>query len=66
MSQDEIRCAQVATYEIRPSEGDPYEATHSCDRHIADLVGHTTEKPPSHYLLIPLSDPKLICCKVWK
>lgn len=38
-------CPRYATVEIRPSNGNFEDLTHSCDWHIGDLLGHRPEMP---------------------
>lgn len=63
-------CENPATVMIMPSNAANYEDyTHSCDRHIAELMGYRVDStPPDHYQVRPLGadevvgPPALRCC----
>lgn len=46
-----------ATVEIRPNTGDFEDYTHSCDKHLAEMLGHAMRTTkPNHYMVRPLGD----------
>lgn len=46
-----------ATVEIRPNTGDFEDYTHSCDEHLAKMLGYATRTTkPHHYEVRPLGD----------